>query len=309
MDIVFMGTPDFAVPILEKLIEHYNVTAVITQPDKPKGRGNRIVFPPVKECAIKHDIPVLQPIKIKDPAFIEELKSYPADIFVVAAYGQILPESVLFMPKFGSVNVHGSLLPKYRGAAPIQWAIIDGESTTGVTIMQMDTGLDTGDMLLKNSFQITPDDTYATVHDKMSKIGADTLIEALKLIQSGKIEKIKQDDKQSTYAKMITKDTGKIQWHKTSESIINLIRGLDPWPGAYALYNGETLKIWKAESVNNNYGGKPGEIMDIIKNKGIIVKTGDGAILVTQIQGSGSKRMSCSDYLRGRLIETGVVLS
>lgn len=308
MKVVFMGTPDFAVPILEKLIESHEVLAVITQPDKPKGRGKKVLFTPVKECALKRNIEVLQPIKIKDVYFIEELKKYAADIFVVAAYGQILPESVLFMPKYGSINVHGSLLPKYRGAAPIQWAVIDGEKTTGVTIMQMDKGLDTGDMILKKSFDILPRDTSADVYDKMARIGAEALTEALELIQKGEAVREKQDDSLSTYAKMITKETGKIDWSKSSGQIINLIRGLNPWPIAYTSYGDDVIKIWHAEEIDGYEKGVFGEVLEIIKNRGFVVKTGDSAVLITEVQAVGGKKMSAADYLRGHNIETGKVL-
>ena len=231
-----------------------------------------------------------------------------ADIIVVVAFGQILPESILNMPKYGCVNVHGSLLPKYRGAAPIQWSVINGDKETGVTTMYMEKGLDTGDMLLKASFEITEDDTYGSVHDKMCVLGADVLKETLVKIENGTIEREKQNDALSNYAPMISKDTGHIDWNKTSDEIINLIRGLDPVPAAWTVYNGEVLKIWKAvKYYSDNESGKCGEISYITK-KGFAVKTGDGFVLVTEIQARGGKRMATDAYMRGHAIEKGIVL-
>ncbi|MDE6181969.1 MAG: methionyl-tRNA formyltransferase, partial [Eubacteriales bacterium] len=243
MNIVFMGTPEFAVPTLEKLIKHHNVIAVISQPDKPKGRGKKLVPTPVKEFALNNGITnILQPTSIKDENFISELEKLNADIFIVVAYGQILSEKVLNIPKYKCINVHGSLLPKYRGAAPIQWSIINGEEKTGVTIMYMEKGLDSGDMILKKEIEITKDETYKSLHDKMSVVGADALIEALNLIENGKSNPEKQDDSLSTYAPMISKETGHINWDNSSKNIINLIRGLNPIPMAYTIYNGEIFK-------------------------------------------------------------------
>ena len=308
MNIVFMGTPDFAVPTLEKLIEHHNVVAVVSQPDKPKGRGKKLVPTPVKEFALNNGITnILQPTSIKDESFIPELEKLNADIFVVAAYGQILTEKVLNIPKYRCINVHGSLLPKYRGAAPIQWSIINGEEKTGVTIMYMEKGLDSGDMILKKEIEITKDDTYKSLHDKMSIVGADALIEALNLIETGKCNPEKQDDSISTYAPMISKETGHINWDNSSKNIINLIRGLNPIPMAYTIYNNEIFKIYKAEEING-YNGKIGEIIDIINKKGFVVKTKDSALLITEIQAKNGKRMNTSDYLRGHTIDKGIVL-
>ncbi|MDE6357956.1 MAG: methionyl-tRNA formyltransferase [Eubacteriales bacterium] len=303
-----MGTPDFAVPTLEKLIEHHNVVAVVSQPDKPKGRGKKLVPTPVKEFALNNGITnILQPTSIKDESFIPELEKLNADIFVVAAYGQILTEKVLNIPKYRCINVHGSLLPKYRGAAPIQWSIINGEEKTGVTIMYMEKGLDSGDMILKKEIEITKDDTYKSLHDKMSIVGADALIEALNLIETGKCNPEKQDDSISTYAPMISKETGHINWDNSSKNIINLIRGLNPIPMAYTIYNNEIFKIYKAEEING-YNGKIGEIIDIINKKGFVVKTKDSALLITEIQAKNGKRMNTSDYLRGHTIDKGIVL-
>lgn len=309
MKVIFMGTPDFAVPCLDMLIkEGHEVCLVVTQPDKPKGRGKKMLFPPVKEKAIEYGIEVFQPVKVKEEEAVEKLRSYNADIIVVVAFGQILPESILNMPKYGCVNVHGSLLPKYRGAAPIQWSVINGDTKTGVTTMYMEKGLDTGDMLLKAEFDITSYDTYGTVHDKMCVIGADVLKETLVKIENGTIVREKQDDALSNYAPMISKETGHIDWNKTSFEIINLIRGLDPVPAAWTVYNEEVLKIWKAVEIEcDNTTAKCGEIADITK-KGFVVKTGDGFVLVTEIQARGGKRMATDAYMRGHAVEKGIVL-
>lgn len=311
MNVVFMGTPDFAVPTLERLIEKHIVKAVVTQPDKPKGRGKKILYTPVKEIAVKNNIPVFQPEKIKTSEFIEEIKKIEADIFVVVAYGQILPESLLNIPKYGCINVHGSLLPKYRGAGPIQWSIINGEKVTGVTIMYMEKGLDTGDMILKKEIEISQDDTYGTLHDKMSVVGADALIETLELIEKGVVNPVKQDDSLSCYAPMLKKEDGKINWQKDSKDIINLIRGLNPWPSAYCSYNDDIFKIWKAEEIcDKKYdNAEPGEIVDILNKKGFAVKTKDSAVVITEMQVKGGKKMSSVDYLRGHKIEKGIILN
>lgn len=309
MKVIFMGTPDFAVPCLDMLVkEGHEVCLVVTQPDKPKGRGKKMLFPPVKEKAIEYGIEVFQPVKVKEEEAVEKLRSYNADIIVVVAFGQILPESILNMPKYGCVNVHGSLLPKYRGAAPIQWSVINGDTKTGVTTMYMEKGLDTGDMLLKAEFDISDEDTYGTVHDKMCVMGADVLKETLVKIENGTIVREKQDDALSNYAPMISKETGHIDWNKTSFEIINLIRGLDPVPAAWTVYNEEVLKIWKAVKFEcDNTTAKCGEIADITK-KGFVVKTGDGFVLVTEIQARGGKRMATDAYMRGHAVEKGIVL-
>lgn len=308
MNIVYMGTPDFAVPALEKLIKKYNVTAVVTQPDKPKGRGKKIIFSPVKELALKNNIEVFQPEKVKDENFIKEMEKLNPDIIVVAAYGQILNEKILNLPKYGCINIHGSLLPKYRGAAPIQWSIINGEEKTGVTIMYMEKGLDTGDMILKKEIPINKEDTYGSVHDKMSLVGAEAVIEAIEMIEKGNVNAQKQDDTLSSYAVMISKDIGHIDWNKNSNEIINLIRGLNPAPIAYTFYEDEVLKIWEAEQICCELELKNGEIIDVMPKKGILVKTNDSAILIKEIQQKGGKKMSCPDYLRGHNIKKGTIL-
>ena len=302
MRVIFMGTPDFAVPSLEALLTKHEVVLVVTQPDKPKGRGKKMVPTPVKACALEHGIPVLQPEKVKEPEFVEQLRSYEPDLIAVTAFGQILSEPILEMPKYGCINVHGSLLPKYRGAAPMQWSIIDGEKVTGITTMYMAKGLDSGDMLLKAEVEITDEDTFATIHDKMAVTGANLLLDTLDQLEAGTLERIPQDHDAATYAPMITKETGHIDWSKNRQDIINLIRGLNPVPAAYTIYEEEVLKIFGASlsDVQANSAAN-GEIVAVVK-KGFVVKCGDGCLLITEVQARGGKRMMTDAYLRLSLI-------
>lgn len=307
MKIIYMGTPDFAVGPLKALIEAgHEVCAVVTQPDRQKGRGKEMAPSPVKECAMEYGIPVLTPVKIKEAEAIEELKKYPADIFVVAAFGQILSEEILNMPKYGCVNIHASLLPKYRGAAPIQWSIIDGEKETGVTIMQMDKGLDTGDILFQKKVPITEEETGETLFDKLAEAGAQLIVEALAKIEIGEVNPVKQDDNNSCYAKMLSKSIGKIDWNKSAVEIERLVRGLNSWPSAYTEYKGKQLKIWKAE-VLPHIEGNPGTIAKVTKDA-VIVCTKDGALSLLEIQLEGKKRMSTKEFLLGRTFVEGEVL-
>lgn len=308
MKVVFMGTPDFAVPVLEALIKNHNVVAVVSQPDKPKGRGKKLQPTPVKAVAEANNIPVYQPERIKDDEFIDFLETIEADIYVVVAYGQLLSQRILDIPKYGCVNVHGSLLPKYRGAAPIQWSIINGEEKTGITIMYMVRKCDAGDMILKREIEIDPEDTYETLHDKMAPVGAEALIDALNLIEKGEVKAEKQDNSLSCYASMITKDMGIIDWSKSSKEIKNKIRGFNPVPAAYTKYDDDVLKIFKADIVEGYENGEIGEILVVDKKHGFTVKTGDGAIMITEIQAKGGKRMNCADYMRGHQIEVGKIL-
>lgn len=309
MKVLFMGTPNFAVPSLEMLIEKHQVCAVVTQPDRPKGRGKKLVSPIIKEIALKHNIPVLQPERVKELEFIEKLKQFQPEIIVVVAFGQILTEEILNLPKYGCINVHGSLLPKYRGAGPIQWAIIHGEKETGVTTMMMAKGLDSGDMLLKSVMEIKEEDTYGSLHDRMSLVGAKTLEDTLKQIEEGKALPIPQNHEEMTIAPMITKETEHIDWNKTSWEILCLIRGLSPTPGAYTVYDGEYLKIWNAQdNFSAVQGGKPGQIVETTK-KGFVVQTGNGTVLVTEVQAKGGKKMAADAYMRGHEIKTGILLS
>ena len=324
MKVVFMGTPDFAVGALEAIIEAgHQVTAVVTQPDKPKGRGKEMQKTPVKVCAQKYGIPVFQPVKVKEPEAVETLRSYEADIFVVAAFGQILSEEILAMPKYGCVNIHASLLPKYRGAGPIQWAIINGEKITGVTIMQMDKGLDTGDMLFQSEVEIASDETADTLHDKLAEAGARLIVEALEKIEAGSVKPVKQNDEESCYAKMLQKSMGKIDWQMEAGKLDCLIRGLISWPGASTVYRGKNLKIWREEVVLEQElaaleaqtgqsdggcagNGKPGTVVQVDKDA-VYVQTGDGLLRILEVQPEGKKRMAVKDFLLGYPVKAGDV--
>ncbi|MGN1319037.1 MAG: methionyl-tRNA formyltransferase [Lachnospirales bacterium] len=308
MKIVFMGTPDFAVYSLDALIKNHEVVAVISQPDKPKGRGKKLQPTPVKIKAEENNIPVYQPERIKDSEFCDFLETIEADLFVVVAYGQILSERILKMPKYGCINVHGSLLPQYRGAAPIQWSIINGDSKTGVTIMYMDKECDTGDMILKEEIDITSDETYESLHDKMAPIGADCLIDAIKLIENNNADAKKQDNNLATYAPMIKKELGHIDWSKNADEIRNLVRGLNPMPGAYTFYNGEMIKIWECEIAEGN-SGNIGEITEVNPKLGFRVSCKDKSLIITKMQAKGGKKMNTADYMRGHSIDVGSILS
>lgn len=307
MKVIFMGTPDFAVPTLEALIKKHEVLAVVTQPDKPKGRGKKMVFPVVKEKALEHNITVYQPQKVKTPEFVEILKEYQPDIMVVVAFGQILSEEILNIPKYGCINVHGSILPQYRGAAPIQWSIINGEEFSGVTTMYMAKGLDSGDMILKAKEKIKPDDTYGSLYDRLSVIGADLLIKTLDLIENGEVKRIPQNDEEATFAPMIKPELEHINWNGKNTDIVNLIKGLNPQPVAYTMLNDEKLKIWFAETIDGDYNGEPGTIVDVRK-RDFVVMTAEGAVAVKEVQAQGGKRMSADAYMRGHAIEKGTIL-
>lgn len=308
MRVIFMGTPDFAVPSLEALLTKHEVVLVVTQPDKPKGRGKKMVPTPVKACALEHGIPVLQPEKVKEPEFVEQLRAYEPDLIAVTAFGQILSEPILEMPKYGCINVHGSLLPKYRGAAPMQWSIIDGEKVTGITTMYMAKGLDSGDMLLKAEVEITDEDTFATIHDKMAVTGANLLLDTLDQLEAGTLERTPQDHDAATYAPMITKETGHIDWSKNRQDIINLIRGLNPVPAAYTMYQEEVLKIFGAVISDVQAEDAANGAIVAVTKKGFVVKCGDGCLLITEVQARGGKRMMTDAYLRGHAMEEGILL-
>lgn len=311
MNVVFMGTPDFAVPSLRTLLdEGYNVVAVITQPDRPKGRKRELTPTPVKAEALKHGIPVLQPLKLRDPASVEEIRGYGPDLIVTAAYGQILPKSVLTMPRHGCINVHGSLLPKYRGGAPIQHAIMKGEPVTGVTIMYMAEGLDTGDMISRVEVPIADEDTSGTIFDKMSLAGAELLRRTLPDLLAGRIEAVPQNDAEATYASNISRDDERIDWSKRSLELFNQIRGLNPMPGAFTLLNGEVFKVWasrKPATSPARTSAAPGTVLQMTDD-GLEVQTGDGSLWLTHVQPAGKKAMSVSDLKRGAPIPPGTVL-
>ena len=306
MKIVFMGTPDFAVGALEALIKAgHEISAVVTQPDKAKGRSGKLMPPPVKECALAHNIPVMQPVRIKTPEAITELKQYEADVYIVAAFGQILSQEILDMPKYGCLNIHASLLPKYRGASPIQHVIIEGESETGVTIMQMNAGLDTGDMLYKKSIAIENTDNYETLHDKLMVVGGEAIVEALPLLEAGNLTPEKQDDSLSCYARLIDKQMGRLDFAKDAVVLDRLIRGVTPWPSAFTSYQGKQLKVWRAEPVEGS--GTPGSILSVEKDA-FCVACSQGALRILEVQLEGKKRMSTHDFLLGVKVKEGEVL-
>lgn len=287
MKIVFFGTPDFSVGPLKKLIENkYEICAVVTGADKQRGRNPEPVPTPVKLEALAHDIPVLHPKKMKDPEFLAQLKGYDADFFVVVAYGRILPKEILDIPKKGCINIHGSLLPSYRGAAPIQWAVIDGKKESGITTMMMDEGCDTGNILRQYKYELLPDETGGSLFDKLAAIGSDAIIDTLADFDS--ISPIAQGESDTDYARMLTKADGIIDWTRPAVEIERLIRGLNPWPSAYTTLDGKTLKIWKAEVVDDNHDNNP-----------LIFRTGDGYLKATEVQLEGKKRMDADAFLRG----------
>ena len=307
MNIVFMGTPDFAVESLKRIYESgHNIKAVISQPDKKAGRGMNIMPTPVKEYAISKNLTVYQTEKIKkDRELIEKIKELKPDVIVVVAFGQILSKEILDIPKYGSINVHGSLLPKYRGAAPIQWSIINGDDVTGITTMYMDAGMDTGDMIQKFELKIDSDDTYGTLYEKMKVLGGKAIIETLEKVADGTAHREKQSD-DFTIAPMIEKEMGEIDWKKSSRDIRNLIRGFNPMPGAYTVMNDDTkMKVWMAEysDISSTDGALPGTFIIADSKKGLFVKTGDGVLELTEIQMPNLKRMSAKEYLRGHTLK------
>jgi methionyl-tRNA formyltransferase len=309
MKIVFMGTPDFAVPCLQALIDNkHEIVGVVTQPDRAKGRGNKLTPPPVKVLAQQYNIPVFQPEKVKTPEFVESLRELAPEVIIVVAFGQILSQAILDIPPKGCINVHGSLLPKYRGAGPIQWSIINGDKTTGVTTMYMDKGLDTGDMIQMREFEILENETAQELHDKMSIIGAEVLIETLQLIEAGKATRTPQNHAQNTYAPMLDKTTGKIDWSKSAVEIYNLIRGTYPWPGAYSSYMGKNFKIFSSEIYEENkVSAEFGKISEL-GNDYIMISCGKGFIKIRELQFENEKRMSVEAYLRGHNIDMNAKL-
>jgi methionyl-tRNA formyltransferase len=323
LKIVFMGTPDFAKVSLEKVYEAgYKIEAVVTNVDKPKGRGMKLVPSPVKEFALEKNIEVLQPTKVRNnPEFIEKIKKINPDVICVVAYGKILPQELLEIPKLGCINVHGSLLPKYRGAAPIQWAVLNGETSTGITTMYMDVGMDTGDMILKEETEIGENETTGELWDRLSVIGGDLLVKTLKLIEAGKAPREKQGE-EFTLAPMLNKEMAKIDWeNKTAAEIKNLVRGLNPIMGAYSYINDKKIKFWKVDILSNKELEKefpelseyeyklkeiqPGTVLFSDAKKGLYIKANDGIIKVLELQGENARKMNIGDFLRGNHIEVG----
>lgn len=321
MKIVFMGTPDFAVPALKALAESakHEVSLVVTQPDRPRGRSGKPAPSDVKLCAEQYGIPVFQPEKVREEAAVERLRRENADIFVVAAFGQLLPKTILEMPRFGCINIHGSLLPAYRGAAPVQWAVLDGQKEAGDTIMQMNEGLDTGDILMQESIPLSADETAGSLYDKLSSMGGPLLLKALDAIEAGTVTPVPQGDSGTHYAKMLRKEMGNIDWTKSAEEIGRLVRGLNPWPSAYTHWNGKMLKIWMAETVTQEElsalgcdekngmdlkEAQPGTVMIVTKDT-LMVQTGDGLLALTELQMEGKKKMPVQAFLMGCRMQTG----
>ena len=308
MKIVYMGTPDFSVGALEALIQAgHEVTAVVTQPDKAKGRSGQMQCSPVKECAVRHGIPVFQPVKIKTPESMEELKKYEADIYIVAAFGQILSREILEMPRFGCVNIHASLLPKYRGAAPINQCILDGERETGVTIMQMDAGIDTGDILTQKKVIIEDKETAQSLFDKLAQAGAELIVETLPMIEKGEITPVRQDERLASHVKMMDKSMGKIDWTQDAACIERLVRGLDPWPSAYTFCQGRSVTIWSSDALTAGHTEQPGTIVAVAKDS-FDVACGKGVLRIYELQLEGKKRMDTKSFLLGSQWKAGMLL-
>ena len=298
MRVVFMGTPDFSVPALENIAKRYEVVAVVTQQDRPKGRGHKMQYTPVKEKAIELEIPVYQPKRVKDPEFVDILKTLKPDVIVVIAFGQILSKEILELPKYGCINVHASLLPKYRGAAPIQWAVINGDKKSGVTTMYMAEGLDTGDIIDTSEIVLDEKETGGSLFDKLADLGGKLILNTLDKLETGTATRTRQDDARSTYAGKITKELGKIDFTKSAAEIERLIRGLNPWPSAFTYMDDKMLKIWNADVLEETVEEDPGTITEVSK-KFIKVATGEGYLLLKEIQLEGKKRMNVTSFLNG----------
>lgn len=305
MRVIFMGTPDFAVPSLQKLLDRGNdIRAVFTQPDKPKGRGHKLQAPPVKDLALKHEIPVFQPPTLRDETVQQQIRELAPEVIVVAAYGKILPKAVLDIPKLGCINVHGSLLPKYRGAAPIQWAVINGEKVSGVTTMYMGEGMDTGDMLLKAETPIGPEETAGELFDRLMVLGAELLGETLDKLEKGALRRVPQKDEEATHAPMLSKELSQVDWNRPAQEIHDLIRGLNPWPCAFSTLDGKRVKLLSSRVTEG--AGEPGSL--VVQEEGLAVCCGSGALLLTEIQTENGKRMSGKQYLLGHPLKEGARL-
>lgn len=314
MRAVFMGTPEIAATVLKSVLASgHEVIAVVTQTDKPKGRGHEMAFPPVKEVALEAGIPVLQPQRAKDEAFIEELRALNPDIILVAAYGKLLPKAILDMPKFGCINVHASLLPKYRGASPIQWAVLNGDEKSGVTIMHMAESMDTGDIIMTEEVVLAADETAGTLHDKLAEIGGPLLVTAMNALETGRAPRIRQNDEEATHVKMLDKTMGNMDFTKSAFQLERWIRGLNPWPTAYTKLDGKMLKLWKAEVISPEALGReeknnmPGTVLAINKDSFDIL-TGEGGLRIKELQLEGKRKMTAEEFLRGFKLEVGTVL-
>lgn len=307
MRIVFMGTPDFSVPTLEALVNAgHEVAAVVTQPDKPKGRGKAVLMTPVKEKALELGIPVYQPVKAREESFIEILRDLKPEVMVVIAFGQILPKSILDIPKHGCINIHASLLPEYRGAAPLQWVVLDGAEETGLTTQMMGEGVDTGDILEKLTVPMDAKETYGSIHDKLRLLGGEIILATLEKLEQGTLERTPQDHTKATHTKKISKAMGDIDWSQDAAVIERLIRGLNPWPSAYTSWQGKIIKIWEADVLPEEYSGAYGEIVKADKTS-VLVKTGRGTLSLKSLQLEGKKRMDIDAFLRGYQLPEGTI--
>jgi len=309
MNIIFMGTPEFAVPSLKVLLDAADIKAVVTQPDRPVGRKRIITSPPVKKVALENGLPVFQPEKIRDEEFVNTLRSYKPDLIVVAAFGRILPGKILEIPSVGCINVHASLLPKYRGAAPIQWSVVNGEQVTGITTMWMDEGLDTGDIFLQEQLEIKRDWTSQDLAKELSLLGGKVLLQSIEMIKAGKLIRIPQDHAKATYAPMLKREHGKIDWNKKAMDIYDLVRGLYPWPGAFASRNGQEIKIWKAGVFQKGEKFLPGRFHGEVQDEGFLVGCSEGCLLVKELQEPGKKRMTAGQYLAGHFMSEGDIFA
>ena len=314
MRAVFMGTPEIAATVLKSVLaSRHEVVAVVTQTDKPKGRGHEMAFPPVKEVALEAGIPVLQPQRARDEAFIEELKKINPDIILVAAYGKLLPKAVLDMPKFGCINVHASLLPKYRGASPIQWAVLNGDEKSGVTIMHMAETMDTGDIIMTKEVVLSEEETAGSLHDKLADIGGPLLIEAMDALETGRAPRIRQNEEEAIHVKMLDKTMGNLDFSKPAVQLERWIRGLNPWPTAYTKLGGKMLKLWRASVLSAEEAGKagkgmePGAVIAVAKDS-FDVLTGDGVLRIKELQLEGKRKMTAEEFLRGFSLEVGTML-
>ena len=308
MKVMFMGTPDFAVGTLEALLAAgHEVELVVTQPDRPKGRSGRLCAPPVKECALRHGLSVYQPTRVREEENMEYLCTFHPDIIVVAAFGQLLPQRLLDLPRYCCMNIHASLLPKYRGASPIQWAVLNGDPVSGVTAMRMDAGLDTGDIMAQTEVILAPDETAGSLFDRLAEAGAQLAVDTMSRLEAGTVSYAPQDAELATHTAMIHKELGLINWARPAAEIERLIRGLNPWPSAYTYYNGRNFKIWKARVTEADSDAQPGMVICADKN-GFVVQTGSGALELLEVQLEGRKRMDAGAFLRGNTVETGVFL-
>ena len=302
---IFLGTPEFAIPSLRALRDKVELLAVVTQPDRPQGRGRKVAPPPVAQVARELGVPVLQPVKLRDPAVVEALQALRPDVIVTVAYGKIIPPQILTLPPLGCINVHPSLLPKYRGASPIQAALANGERETGVTIMYQSETLDAGDIILQRRVPIAPDDTAQALEARLAEEGAHALVEALVLIADGKVPRRPQDESQTTYAGKLTKESGRIDWTQSATALVNFIRAMDPWPSAYTWHRGKLLKICKGQALEGASASQPGVVTEARRGEGFVVATGQGSLLVTEVQPEGRRRMTADEYVRGTHLQVG----